>query len=95
MGRYTWSGGDLHSVVNGRPFEIPDAWWEAGGMSWFSPCARAFSVVPQNADDTVIVVPISAVAPPERNPGVQSFDEARMIDILRAFRSDTPLSGRG
>ena len=60
-------------------------------MLGFTPCARAFNVVQQSADDTVVVVPISDVAPPERNPGVQSFDEGRMIDILSAFRSGTPL----
>lgn len=81
----------MRSTVNGRPFEIPDVWWDAGGMLGFTPCARAFSVAPQNADDTIVDVPISDVTPPERNSGVQPFNEERMISILSAFRSGTPL----
>jgi hypothetical protein len=80
----------MRSVVNGKQFEIPDTWWEAGGMLGFTPYAKAFSVVPPQ-DDSIVVVPISDIAPPERAPSVKFFDEERMIAILRAFHSGTPL----
>ncbi len=80
----------MRSIVNERQFEIPDAWWDAAGMSGFTPRARTYTVAPSQ-NDPVIVVPISDIAPPERDPNVQGFCEERMIAVLRAFYSGTAL----
>lgn len=60
------------------------------GMPGFTPRARAHTVAPSQ-NDPVIVVPISDIAPPERDPNVQGFCEERMIAVLRAFYSGTAL----
>lgn len=60
-------------------------------MFGFTPRASAFGVAQQNTGATIVIVPMSAVAPPERNSDVRSFDEKRMILILRALRSGIPL----
>jgi hypothetical protein len=80
----------MRSIVNGKQFEIPDAWWDAGGMSRFTPRAKAYrAVLSQN--DATIAVPMSDIAPPDRDLNVPSFCEERMIAILRAFHTDTAL----
>jgi hypothetical protein len=82
--------GTMRRIMNRTRFEILDALWEAEGMLGFTPHARAFSVAPSQKG-TIVVVPISDIAAPVRDSGVRLFDEEKLIAILRAFRSGTPL----
>ena len=65
-------------------FEIPDEWWLATRAEGFRLCSQTYRPVP-DADSPAIVVPISHVAPPTRDPGVTWFHRDRMIPILRGL----------
>ena len=65
-------------------FEIPDDWWQVAGMRNFKPLASTYNA--SSAPEwPMIVVALTDVEPPHRNPGVRWFDRDRMIQILDGF----------
>jgi hypothetical protein len=76
-----------------EPFEIPSEWWERAGMSDFIRASDRYEV---NANEDFVEVAISEVAPLRRASGLDGFSkdgfcEERMIHVLQAFCSGTPL----
>jgi hypothetical protein len=67
-------------------FEIPDKWRAAANMENWKPVVECYTATSDLRYSTIIV-PISEVAAPIRNEGVPWFAEARIVQVLRGFRS--------
>jgi hypothetical protein len=74
---------------DGCRFQIPDDWWAFAEMDAFSVNgARCFPVDPEGPDlDRIELVPLAAVEPPTRNPGVAAFKKAKLMPVLFAVRA--------
>ncbi len=75
----------------GDEVDLPIAWLAAAGASDFRPSARCYVHREDPRSFQEDVVPLVAVRPPRRNPGVELLKEDRAVSILRAFANDTPL----
>jgi len=61
---------------------VPDEWLKRSDMLDFKPTNDAYN-------SSGILVPISGIRPPRRNPGVRDFDQEQMLAILNGFASGT------
>jgi hypothetical protein len=71
-------------AFEGVEFEIPDSWWYAAGADRFEPSASAY-IASSDPKWPTVLVPVSEVAAPQRDPGILGLHEERTISILRAF----------
>ena len=66
--------------------EIPRDWWTFCEMEDFKPKSRYYPCATPRGQ-TVEVVPLADVEPPQRSPGTPTFRKYKLVPILLAFRS--------
>jgi hypothetical protein len=71
-------------------YKIPEPWLIEAGIKAFSFSVSSYVSTPNNGYKTLIVK-ISDIKPPNRNPGVHTFVKRRMTDILKNIRTSTPM----
>ena len=76
-------------------FRIPDAWWDAAGMRDFKTDRKVYRQSLQNsaaAEDATIIMLVDNIGPGSRGSAVPSFEQHRMINVLRAMRLEHAMS---
>ena len=73
--------------------ELPPSWLSRAGMTAFYPRQSSYVAgANENANlPAAEEVPLAAIRPPKRSPGIQGLVEDRTISILRALATNTPL----
>ena len=69
-------------------FEIPDEWLAAAEVTGFKAERQAYLPSPGSPSE---LVELSHILPPVRLAGVPQFEPSRMISILVAIRTSSPL----
>jgi ParB-like chromosome segregation protein Spo0J len=70
--------------------KIPSDWLIEAGLERFVP-ARDCYLEEHGGSNDIIFVSLAEIKPPERDPGIQSFDRERMLRIFEAIKNDTRL----
>lgn len=87
----------LYKLSDGGVKEIPNAWWEVGGVADFVPRSECYrAIAPDEAEfGTFAIVPILEVKPVYRSPSIAlefgGFDRDRLVRILRGFVAGTAM----
>lgn len=68
-----------------QQFEIPDAWWNFVSSERFELAPGGY--YPYRPREGVILLKLADIAPPARNPEVETFRRYKLIPVLLAFQS--------